>query len=962
MAELVLLTLRNFYSSQASTECPDEDIIIASGHALVALTRLLLAAHAESPPARRGAILERIINYGESALATFATRSIQASVRADLLHDLGNAYGFRSQLGKNGMVREDLDRAVELCGQAVNAVDPGHPNREKWLSWFVQWSQGRAHLNGEDEDHFNRNIQTSLEVEAAAAQPGFARAASLAMVGDTHYARYLKSQKGDDLDRAIQLFEQAASHSDRDTMQPNALRNFSFCLLERFDQAKDIRDLDRAFEACQNLHPQGALLPNSPEQYEATIVMAVLWERRYKYTGAAADLEKFCEAADNATAIAPLTDARHLLAPILHNLGGILVSQFELTNQVVYLDRAIELDREALAISPDADPSRAAYLASLGDRLVRRSRETGSDETAEALALYENANRCVNARTSTRIAAAAAAAGIHSHQSSWEPASQHLEKAVDLLRSINPRSLKHKDKQSALRDFPGLSSDAAAAALNAGRGAEHALRLLELGRGLIAGMMLEMRGDVSDLSSRYPDLAQEFLSLREQLDISDEENRTKDIHHMAGRGSLVEGGSDSPFRWEALAQQRLDASRKLDRLLDKIRTRPGFEGFLLPPSVQQMTAAASDGPIVVVNISRFRCDAFLITRPKGITVTKLPNLTRRRIDQEAERLQKSVGFHMAPALEWLWDDICCPVLDALGLDGTTSQGETLGRIWWVPTGLLSQLPLHAAGRYKQGGKDTVMDRIMSTYASSVKALIHGRGNGAHHATEAEFCREGDAVLVAMAETPDKGGLAFAKQELDTVKGLCSSLRLNPITPELKKEDVLRRLNGCRVFHFAGHGRSHPNDPSQSCLLLHDWRTNPLTVSDLRDNKLQENPPFLAYLSACSTGQVQVKSLVDEGIHLVGSFQLAGFRHVIGTLWEVSDAHCVAVARMFYETIAAEGISDIAVCRGLHRATKALRDGQLHVEVEERKATLSSVGTQKPVMGNQYWTPYIHYGV
>lgn len=68
----------------------------------------------------------------------------------------------------------------------------------------------------------------------------------------------------------------------------------------------------------------------------------------------------------------------------------------------------------------------------------------------------------------------------------------------------------------------------------------------------------------------------------------------------------------------------------------------------------------------------------------------------------------------------------------------------------------------------------------------------------------------------------------------------------------------------------------------SRLLLEDWKTNPLTVGGLRDYDLQENPPFLGYLSACSTGANKVDRLADEGIHFVSAFQLAGFRHIIGT--------------------------------------------------------------------------------
>jgi len=142
-----------------------------------------------------------------------------------------------------------------------------------------------------------------------------------------------------------------------------------------------------------------------------------------------------------------------------------------------------------------------------------------------------------------------------------------------------------------------------------------------------------------------------------------------------------------------------------------------------------------------------------------------------------------------------------------------------------------------------------------------------------------------------------------------------------------KDDVLKHVQACRVFHFAGHGQSDPDELSRSCLLLEDWKTNPLTVGDLRDHRLQKTAPSLGFLSACSTGSNKIDKLPDEGIHLVSAFQLAGFRHVVGTLWEVSDQHGVDVARLLYETMSDEGMIDVAVCRGLHRATRALRDGQ-----------------------------------
>lgn len=72
------------------------------------------------------------------------------------------------------------------------------------------------------------------------------------------------------------------------------------------------------------------------------------------------------------------------------------------------------------------------------------------------------------------------------------------------------------------------------------------------------------------------------------------------------------------------------------------------------------------------------------------------------------------------------------------------------------------------------------------------------------------------------------------------------------------------------------------------------------------------------------GANEADRLADEGIHPVGAFQLAGFRHVVGTLWEVSDSHCVDMAKVLYKTMAAEGMTDGAVCRGFHWTVRRLR--------------------------------------
>ncbi|KAK6835194.1 hypothetical protein RU639_002456 [Aspergillus parasiticus] len=179
-------------------------------------------------------------------------------------------------------------------------------------------------------------------------------------------------------------------------------------------------------------------------------------------------------------------------------------------------------------------------------------------------------------------------------------------------------------------------------------------------------------------------------------------------------------------------------------------------------------------------------------------------------------------------------------------------------------------------------------------------------------------------------------------EVDIVEELCLSLGIKPTKPSLQKQDILAN--------------------QQHHILFKDWQTGPLTVGDLRDYSLYENPPFLAYLSACSTGMIQVYELSDKGIHLVSAFRLAGLQHVVGRLWEVSDEHCATVARVLYKTIRDEGIADATAPRGLHRALRAFRCVELETAHGQRDVVLLDEEDGEQEVTNYHWVPYIHFGI
>ena len=119
-------------------------------------------------------------------------------------------------------------------------------------------------------------------------------------------------------------------------------------------------------------------------------------------------------------------------------------------------------------------------------------------------------------------------------------------------------------------------------------------------------------------------------------------------------------------------------------------------------------------------------------------------------------------------LEWLWDVAVKPVLNELGFTQMPSHGETWPRVWWVGSGLLSILPIHAAGYHDSTPPETALDRVISSYASTVKSLSYARERVAR-ANQVKLKEK--AILVAMPTTPEQKSLPFVETEVEDLRKL-----------------------------------------------------------------------------------------------------------------------------------------------------------------------------------------------
>jgi CHAT domain-containing protein len=176
----------------------------------------------------------------------------------------------------------------------------------------------------------------------------------------------------------------------------------------------------------------------------------------------------------------------------------------------------------------------------------------------------------------------------------------------------------------------------------------------------------------------------------------------------------------------------------------------------------------------------------------------------------------------------------------------------------------------------------------------------------------------------MPATPGQADLPGVAHEADTLRrlfaGMVEVLGL-PGTGHADYETVMASLPGHPLVHFSCHGESDLSDPSASHLLLADYRTRPLTVLDLTGARLQEAE--LAFLSACSTARTG-NNLPDEPIHLAAACQLAGYRHVIASLWPIDDTDTAALTRYFYNTLTNAPRDANAAGTARHLATRKLR--------------------------------------
>ncbi|MET9579647.1 CHAT domain-containing protein [Streptomyces massasporeus] len=789
----------------------------------------------------------------------------------------------------------DLSRGIEALRKAVEVTPHTDSQRASRLADLGAALMEQVMVGGTQHDP-DEAIDTFRAAVAATEEGHPERSRRLAGLGTALWLRFQRVGGLADADEAVRLGRLAAAAAPEGSFaQHFSLITLAGYLHGRFRRAKDDADLTEAIDVGRRA--VAASQDDPASQSAAMIFLGSALQTRFQHRGVRADLDQGIEALRAAVLLSP-ADRPRGLALARANLANALRLSFDHGGPIRDIDEAVDAFRGKLPFDSEG-ANRAATLCALGEALASRYRRTREEATRrEAFEHLMNVADMRIAPASLRLQAAKAWTALAADIQDWSGAVAGASRASELLSLLAWRGLPRRDQERLLIDHEGLAGDAAAYALLAGDPAR-ALEVLEHGRGVLLSRTFDTRTDIGRLRSLHPELAQRLESIRDALD-------------SAGAGDLLSAQVTVGTRQASGIgyEQRLLLAREWDDLVERIRgLDDSLADFLRRPGARRLQAVAAEGPVVVLNVAERRSDALILTAEQLHTVP-LGDVTPERVAEYVvdfylalqDPTKLSARAIMEDVLAWLWDAVTGPVLDALGYHAVTPDG-TPPRLWWVPTGLLTLLPLHAAGRAGDGA----LDRVMSSYAPTVGTLAHVR-----NAARADGPTQVTVVALPGNDLPN------AQRESKDIRDLFSGAR-QLVDDRATRADVLGALPTSHVVHFACHAGQDLVNPSQGHLRLYDGDLDVLEIARLRLDTAE-----LAYLSACQTATGGV-TLADEAVHLASAFQLAGYRQVVGTLWPIQDAVAADIAKDVYTQLRRDGgLATGQAAAALHCAVQRAR--------------------------------------
>ena len=908
---------------------------------------------------RNEALLDEALSHAVAALASNTTRN--GISYQEQLDTVANIYRQRYLLCGNST---DLNTSIDLFEQEIELNPDDMSSTCHNLSYSLSL---RFKLTGKVAD-IHRAVELgfrAIEGTNTNLETFVDRARNLVDFLET---RYLGYKDPTDIQRARQLLKTAIDRLGPTSSRFTALSGtLSRVLRVSYEISSSLEDLEAALIVAR----KGVDVSSASLKSKSTVrnELALLLAARYRRLGQECDAHEALQHYASALTLLKPGDLDRRI--ILSNMACTYDDLNRSTKEIQYLERAITLSLEAMTLS-DVRSAPSIWLngANFCSRHYATSREikylsqgmglihqalgvalkTKSDDWAQmcmsagiiyelkhrrsgeaedfnsAVVMYVESWSVKTASLHTRLKAITLACDLLIEKDRWSDAWHFLQDAVELIPLYCASSPDQQDQQYMASELSGITARACTAGLVVGDKIK-ALHVWEQGRGMIVSASYHGIEELSRLRSEHPDLHEAFSQRRV----------------AAFQGSSIDDDSHGVFLNSAYLnhqQSRFDKLALLKDVVQSIRNCAGFQDFLYPVNPSRMQSLAGEGAIVVLNASKYRMHAILVTKSRIDSIElsnsqqypqllsqlnfyykSMTQVSRRSLDM-TDMNSKTLAL-----LSVLWDNIVKPVCEALGFTTERLSAKmnecpaNMGacRIRWMTSGTLSRLPLHVAGFWAEGAPDVLPKMALSSYAASFRVLAYAsqRSKGIE---KTELCG-----LIASMERPGpdvpyrrKGiFLNSAERESQWIQAANSKIQWRTLVRP-SADRILMELPHFPFVHFATHGVSDPNNPSEGHLVLMKAADSSPTLTSqpqgttneiVRDNlsvsdifRCTASNAVLAFLAACSTADVPDESLADENLHIVNAFQIAGFPHVIGSLWPANNLVCPTLAKAFYSAL------------------------------------------------------------
>ncbi|KAJ7852570.1 TPR-like protein [Mycena leptocephala] len=854
-----------------------------------------------------------------------------------MFNNLGNSLlGRFERLGD----LSDLNKSIMMKEDAVRLNPDGHPEKPAMLSNLGN-SLFRCFERLGSLSDLNKSIMMKEDAVLLTPNGHPDKSGRLSNLGNSFFRRFERVGDLSDLIKSIIIFEDAIQLTpDGHPDKPAMFNNLGNSLLGRFERLGDLSDLNKSImmkEDAVLLTPDGH--PDKPGRLNN---LGNSLFRRFEQLSDLSDLNKSIMMKENAVQLTP--DGHPDKPAMLNNLGNSLLGRFEQLGDLSDLNKSIMMKEDAVQLTPDGHPDKPGRLNNLGNSLFHRFEQLHDPQDSQQLLHHYTSAACSTTGPARIRFNAAKKWAKHAHIHQPSSIIHAYTTAIELLPELAWLGLSIADRHHHLSQAGQVVRDAASGAI-AVHDYQKAVEWLDQGRSVIWGQLLNLRTPVDELRKRHPGLADELVSLSTLLE-------------TAGTRSNAAADGIKPQSLESIAQRSHTHALRRNGVLQQIRELPGFERFLLSKPISQLSLAAKMGPVAIVNISEYGCDALILLPGLGDEVIHVPlcDFTIHEAQTLANALASIVGTighserlngpregDMNPddiishILSELWLKIVRPVLNALAITVSYFNHQDLGRIWWCPTGPLAFLPIHAAGLY---GKDQAFgsklsDCLISSYTPSLTALIQ--------VFRPQSQYQAGLQLLAVTQPSAMGQLHIpgTHEEIKCIKqhamGKVPVLWLDKDMATIG--NVQKGMKESRWVHFACHG-VQSTSPTESSLLLAG--SSRLTLSSIIELSLPNAD--LAFLSACQTATGS-RELQDESVHLAAGMLLAGYRGVIGTMWSIWDNDAPQVAGDVYAHLLEASLPDP------RRAAEAL-----HLVIQKLR---EQPGGKKSFL---HWVPYIHFGI